>query len=96
MDTKELPEELRAFIEQEVASGKYQSEADVICASLHVLKARGVETNGDALSHPNAGALDPKLTALKQFVDELAAFPVENPSDGFSVRDHDKLLYGDP
>ncbi len=25
---------------------------------------------------------------------ELAALPVENPSDGFSARDHDDLLYG--
>ncbi len=42
-------------------------------------------------------AVDPKqqranLDCLRQ---ELAAMPVHNPADGFSGRDHDRVLYGD-
>ena len=32
--------------------------------------------------------------ALNRFRQELATLPVVNPSDGFSNREHDNLLYG--
>ncbi|MCY3021092.1 MAG: hypothetical protein NTW87_18920 [Planctomycetota bacterium] len=32
--------------------------------------------------------------ALRELRRELAALPVHNPEDGFSNRDHDKVLYG--
>ena len=33
--------------------------------------------------------------ALRRLRQELATLPVHNPSDGFSNRQHDQLLYGD-
>jgi len=36
-----------------------------------------------------------QLAALKRLRDELAALPVTNPDDGFSNREHDRLLYGE-
>ena len=33
---------------------------------------------------------------LKEFVQMMAALPLEGPDDGFSGADHDKLLYGQP
>lgn len=35
-----------------------------------------------------------RLEALNQLRKDLAALPVRNPEDGFSNRDHDKLVYG--
>jgi len=43
----------------------------------------GVGTNGKQ-----------RLQALNRLRKELATLPVCNPADGFSNRDHDKLLYG--
>lgn len=34
--------------------------------------------------------------AIAEFLDEMASLPVEGPDDGFSGRDHDKILYGAP
>ena len=31
-----------------------------------------------------------------RLIREIAAMPVQSPDDGFSGRDHDKVLYGDP
>jgi predicted DNA-binding antitoxin AbrB/MazE fold protein len=34
--------------------------------------------------------------AIEQFLAEIEALPPEGPDDGFSGRDHDKILYGKP
>jgi predicted DNA-binding antitoxin AbrB/MazE fold protein len=34
--------------------------------------------------------------AIEQFIAEMEALPDEGPDDGFSGRDHDKILYGKP
>ena len=34
--------------------------------------------------------------AIREFIAEMAALPPEGPDDGFSGRDHDKVLYGAP
>lgn len=39
---------------------------------------------------------DQQRAALQRLRDGLAALPVVNPSDGFSNRQHDQLLYGAP
>jgi hypothetical protein len=36
-----------------------------------------------------------QLQTLSRLRKELAALPVQNPTDGFSNRNHDSLLYGD-
>ncbi len=33
--------------------------------------------------------------AIQELHADVAARPVNNPSDGFSVRDHDRVAYGD-
>ena len=43
---------------------------------------------------PQEGALDQQHETLRRLRQELAALPVANPADGFSNRDHDRLLYG--
>jgi len=35
-----LPSDLAQFVEREIASGKYQSEAEVICEALRILRER--------------------------------------------------------
>lgn len=35
-----LPPELQDFVRQELASGKYESEADVVCEGLRLLRER--------------------------------------------------------
>lgn len=44
---------------------------------------------------PQEGPLDQQHETLRRLRRELAALPVTNPADGFSNRDHDRLLYGD-
>jgi hypothetical protein len=39
---------------------------------------------------------DQQRVALQRLRGELAALPVVNPADGFSNRQHDQLLYGEP
>jgi predicted DNA-binding antitoxin AbrB/MazE fold protein len=34
--------------------------------------------------------------ATRQFIAKMEALPDEGPDDGFSGRDHDKILYGAP
>ena len=41
-------------------------------------------------------SLDQQRAALQRLHRKLAALPVVNPADGFSNRQHDKLLYGAP
>lgn len=33
---------------------------------------------------------------IAEFLEKMAAIPEEGPDDGFSGRDHDKILYGKP
>jgi hypothetical protein len=46
-------------------------------------------------SMPAPHSVERRLEALSQLRKEMAAFPVVNPSNGFSGRDHDRLLYGE-
>ena len=34
--------------------------------------------------------------AIEQMLIEIESLPIEGPDDGFSGRDHDKILYGEP
>ncbi len=44
-----------------------------------------------------AAPFDPakQSAALARLLDDMEALPVESPADGFSNRDHDRVLYGD-
>ena len=95
MNLYDLPEDLAQFVQQALARGKYESEGSLVAEAVRVLKQRDAEING-AKVQPGGLEGDPKLQALKQLVRELEALPLESPKDDFSVRDHDKLLYGEP
>lgn len=43
---------------------------------------------------PQEEPLEQQDETLRRLRRELAALPVANPADGFSNRDHDRLLYG--
>lgn len=49
--------------------------------------------NGSELSPEQ---LAKQRAAIATMLAELAALPDEGPDDGFSGRDHDKILYGKP
>lgn len=95
MDISGLPSDLEIFVQEEIASGKYQSEDELVTEALRLLKEHkaktNVNTNGDEASQSNA-----QLSALRELVREFESLPIEGPDDGFSVRNHDKLLYGEP
>jgi predicted DNA-binding antitoxin AbrB/MazE fold protein len=40
--------------------------------------------------------LDRQRTAIAEWLVEIESLPPEGPDDGFSGRDHDKILYGKP
>jgi hypothetical protein len=42
-----------------------------------------------------ARTMEQKREALDELRREMASLPVANPADGFSGRDHDRLLYGE-
>ncbi|WP_156427691.1 hypothetical protein [Thiohalocapsa sp. ML1] len=39
--------------------------------------------------------VNPNRTALEHLLDEMASLPSRSPVDGFSNRDHDRVLYGE-
>lgn len=59
-------------------------------------RVRRVIDERPARSEPRvSGHGSAQLQALHQMWKELAALPVQNPPDGLSSRDHDRLLYGE-
>ncbi|MEX2308648.1 MAG: antitoxin family protein [Pirellulales bacterium] len=40
--------------------------------------------------------LDRQRAAMTEWLAEIESLPPEGPDDGFSGRDHDKILYGKP
>jgi Arc/MetJ-type ribon-helix-helix transcriptional regulator len=95
MDISRLPADLETFVQEEIASGKYQSEAELVTEAVRLLKAQKTGTNGDTKQGetPQSNA---QLSALQELVREFESLSLEGPDDGFSVRDHNKLLYGEP
>ena len=52
--------------------------------------ARTVET-GEQLSTPHQL---PQQIEIEEMLAEIESLPIEEPDDGFSGRDHDRVLYG--
>jgi hypothetical protein len=42
----------------------------------------------------SAADLARQQTAIAEMLSEIESLPIEEPDDGFSGRDHDKILYG--
>jgi predicted DNA-binding antitoxin AbrB/MazE fold protein len=61
--------------------------------------ADGTEVQVQLPAKNVAGELSPQELARQQnaiaaMLEEIASLPVKEPDDGFSGRDHDKVLYG--
>jgi putative addiction module CopG family antidote len=95
MNIGRLPADLETFVRDEIASGHYQSEDELVTEALRLLKAQKTLINGDAKQSETSQS-NAQLSTLRELVRELEVLPLESPDDGFSVRDHDKLLYGEP
>lgn len=73
---------------------------DVLQKAIHELspgeRLHLIEEVARSLREPPA-ATDPRQhkANLDRLRRELAALPTRNPADGFSNRDHDRVLYGD-
>jgi len=94
MDISGLPSDLETFVQEEIASGKYQSEDELVTEALRLLKKHKELVNGNS-DREETSQSNAQLAALRELVREFESFPIEGPDDGFSVRDHDKLLYGE-
>jgi predicted DNA-binding antitoxin AbrB/MazE fold protein len=56
-----------------------------------------VEVQVAPVEPPNemsAADLARQQTAIAEMLSEIESLPIEEPDDGFSGRDHDKILYG--
>jgi Arc/MetJ-type ribon-helix-helix transcriptional regulator len=95
MNIGRLPADLETFVQEAIASGTYQSEAELVTEALRLLKAQMTGANGDTKQGETSQG-NTQLSALRELVREFESLPIESPDDGFSVRDHDKLLYGEP
>ena len=95
MDISGLPADLETFVQEEIASGKYQSEAELVTEAVRLLKKHKELVNGNS-EREETSQSNVQLSALRELVREFESLPLESPDDGFSVRDHDKLLYGEP
>lgn len=53
-------------------------------------------TSGESSDELSPEELARQQTAIREFIAEMEALPPQGPDDGFSGRDHDKILYGAP
>lgn len=61
--------------------------------------AEGTQVEVQVPQSKSAAELSPEelarqQTAIEEMVVEIESLPIEEPDDGFSGRDHDKILYG--
>ena len=61
----------------------------------HAEKLRLIEEVTRSLDTGDTADDRERLARLVRRCNEIAALPVHNPDDGFSSRDHDRVLYGD-
>jgi Arc/MetJ-type ribon-helix-helix transcriptional regulator len=80
-----LSESARRYLEEQVAVGRYRTPAEVV----EDLVSRQ-RTQEDA----ERREAERRHDALLALLDEMKTMPLEGSDDGFSNRDHDRLLYG--
>jgi hypothetical protein len=57
---------------------------------------RPLSGSAEGVDELTAEQLAKQRAAIAAFLDTMEAIPPEGPDDGFSGRDHDKILYGAP
>lgn len=86
--TIHLPEDLGNSLRGMVRSGRFASLDDATAEAVRqFLREAGPER--DEAEHARR-----QLDNLKKLCDQLEVMPVAAPTEGFSNRDHDQVLYG--
>jgi len=90
MNRSELPADLEAFVQQELAEGKYPSEAELVADALRLLRERH-------RSHEGHNGI-PHVPIWEAFGETLKDIPEEElkhlPPD--AAEQHDHYIYGTP
>ncbi len=97
MNLNGLPQELEQFVQQELASGRYASEDELVAEALRLLQAQRHEVNGTSARHD--GESQTHLSSVLDIFEEAwEAIPEEAfdalPPDGAEQVDH--YIYGTP
>jgi len=79
----ELPEEIKSYIEAELAAGPYKTPAELIAAL--VLRNQAKNVNEHRLWERQHQSIDRLLAEL----------PDTSAADGLTGRDHDRIIYGE-
>jgi hypothetical protein len=77
---------------ERLAQAEGKEPGELLCELLHEAIADR-KRNGDVAADDNE-VIRRQQQALEELHSELDALPSEGPQDGFSARDHDKVLYG--
>jgi putative addiction module CopG family antidote len=81
----QLSEETRRYIEDQLATGRYRTPAELIA---DLVRRQKEQDAGERW------LWDRQRQALRSLLDELAELPAALPNDGLTNRDHDRILYG--
>jgi Arc/MetJ-type ribon-helix-helix transcriptional regulator len=92
MNRSELPADLEAFVERELAEGKYRSEGELVADALRILRERHSYREG----HPENGTLHvPMWEIFQETLKDIPAQKLDHlPPD--AAEQHDHYLYGTP
>lgn len=92
MDIHLSPESER-FIEAQLQLGEFHSASEVIESLIQAKSANGSAGNGSATAPMEMGAK--QRAAILQAIRECEKLAGPPANDGFSNRDHDRVLYGE-
>jgi hypothetical protein len=81
----ELSDDIRRYIESELAAGHYRTPAELIRNLIHRQKKQDA---GDRRLWKK------QRRALHMLLDKMATLPTPGRDHGLSNRDHDRILYG--
>jgi Arc/MetJ-type ribon-helix-helix transcriptional regulator len=81
----ELPQDIRRYIEAQLAAGRYRTPADVIG---DLVRRQKEQDAGERRLWKR------QRRALVALLGKMATVPAPSRDDGLSNRDHDRILYG--
>jgi Arc/MetJ-type ribon-helix-helix transcriptional regulator len=92
MNRSELPADLEAFVRQELAEGKYRSEAELIVDAVRLLRERHRSDSGHAA---NGTSHAPIWEVFQETLNDIPEEDLEHlPPD--AAEQHDHYIYGMP
>jgi predicted DNA-binding antitoxin AbrB/MazE fold protein len=78
------------------ADGVFRPLAPVDLAEGTQVEVQVLQTVNAASAELSPEQLALQRAAIEEMLAEIESLPIEEPDDGFSGRDHDKILYGRP